>query len=466
MAIKFGTDGWRAVIADEYTFDNLRKISKATAIAFGDHPKITNGIVIGYDTRFLSKEFAECSAEVFANHGIKVQITDTFVTTPTVSLLSRDKDLAYGVMITSSHNPAKYNGFKLKDEFGGSMGTAQLALVENALKDSDNFKYGESSFDELLASGKIKYVKGRDHYRNTLAEKIDTSVIKDSGIKIIFDSMFGSGQGMLDGLINFKPIRNELNPSFGGTSPEPVLKNLSLITGEMKGGNYDIGIVVDGDADRIAIIDENGNFVDAQKTFALLLIYMIENKKMTGGVVRGFSSSDLIKKICEKYGLNLHTVPIGFKYISELMIKEDILIGAEESGGIGLKHHLPERDGIFNGMLFSEMLAVKKKKLSALIQDIENEFGKYYYKRIDQHLSSNELKTELIVLASGLKEVAGLKVTGKDTLDGCKLLFEDGWLLVRASGTEPLLRIYTETYGEDRTDQILEDIIKKFKIKK
>jgi len=466
MAIKFGTDGWRAVIADEYTFDNLRKISKATAVAFEDHPKIANGIVIGYDTRFLSKEFAECSAEVFANHGIKVQITDTFVTTPTVSLFSRDKDLAYGVMITSSHNPAKYNGFKLKDEFGGSMGTAQLALVENALKDSDNFKYGDSSFDELIGSGKIKYVKGRDHYRKTLAEKIDTSVIKNSGIKIIFDSMFGSGQGMLDGLINFKPIRNELNPSFGGTSPEPVLKNLSLITGEMKNGNYDIGIVVDGDADRIAIIDENGNFVDAQKTFALLLIYMIENKKMTGGVVRGFSSSDLIRKICEKYSLKLYTVPIGFKYISELMIKEDILIGAEESGGIGLKHHLPERDGIFNGMLFSEMLAVKKKKLSALIKDIENEFGKYYYKRIDQHLSSNELKAELIGITSELKEVAGLKVIGKDTLDGCKLLFENGWLLVRASGTEPLLRIYTETFGEDRTDQILEDILLKFKIKK
>ncbi len=464
MAIKFGTDGWRAVIADEYTFENLKKISKATSIAFEQHPKLKNGIIIGYDTRFLSKEFAECSAEVFANHGIKVYLTDSFVTTPTVSLLSRDKNLAYGVMITSSHNPAKYNGFKLKDEFGGSMGTVQITLIENVLYENRNFEFGNKSFDELLKSGIIEYVKGKEYYINTLKEKINTDAINASGLKIIYDAMFGSGQDMMDSLINIKAIRSEVNPSFGGSSPEPVLKNLSLISSEIKNGNYDIGIVTDGDADRIAIFDEYGEFVDAQKTFALLLTYLINEKKMTGGVVRGFSSSELIKKICDEYGIKLYTVPIGFKYISELMIKEDILIGAEESGGIGLKNHLPERDGIFNGMMFSEMLAVKKKKLSELITEIENKYGKYFYKRIDQHLSSNELKTELIEIAKGLKEVAGEKVIAIETLDGCKLIFENGWLLVRASGTEPLLRIYTETFGENKTDDILNDIKKKFKL--
>ncbi|HRE11530.1 MAG TPA: phosphoglucomutase/phosphomannomutase family protein [Ignavibacteria bacterium] len=464
MAIKFGTDGWRAVIADEYTFENLKKISKATAIAFEGHPKINNGIAVGYDTRFLSKEFADCAAEVFANHGIKVYLTDSFVTTPTVSLLSRDKNLAYGVMITSSHNPAKYNGFKLKDEFGGSMGPVHLNVIEEKLKNSDSFNYGSGTLEEFITSGKIEYIKGKDYYRNTLKEKIDTDVINSSGVKIIYDAMYGSGQGMMDGIINITAIRNEVNPSFGGSSPEPVQMNLSLISGEMKSGKFDIGIVTDGDADRIAIFDENGEFVDAQKTFALLLTYMVENKKMTGGVVRGFSSSDVIKEICDEYGLKLYTVPIGFKYISELMIKEDILIGAEESGGIGLKHHLPERDGIFNGMMFSEMLAVKKKKMSELIAEIEGKYGKYYYKRIDQHLSSNELKSELIELTKGLKEVAGLEVVGQDTLDGCKLLFKNGWLLVRASGTEPLLRIYTETTGENKTEEILSDIKKKFKL--
>lgn len=464
MAIKFGTDGWRAVIADEFTFNNLKIISKATAIAFEKHPKIINGIVIGYDTRFMSKEFAECSAEVFANHGIKVYLTNTFVTTPTVSLLSRDKNLAYGVMITSSHNPAKYNGFKLKDEFGGSMGPVNIVVIEEVLKNADSFNYGNGLFEDLLTNGKIEYVNGKEYYINTLKEKIDTGVINSSGTKIIYDAMFGSGQGMMDSLIKIKALRSEVNPSFGGSSPEPVAKNLSLISEEMKSGNYDIGIVTDGDADRIAIFDEHGEFVDAQKTFALLLTYLIKEKKMTGGVVRGFSSSDLIKKICDEYGIKLYTVPIGFKYISELMIKEDILIGAEESGGIGLKQHLPERDGIFNGMMFCEMLAVKKKKLSDLIAEIENKYGKYYYKRIDQHLSSNELKAELINITKGLKEVAGLKVIGQDTLDGCKLLFDCGWLLVRASGTEPLLRIYTETFSENKTDDILNDIKKKFKL--
>lgn len=464
MAIKFGTDGWRAVIADEYTFENLKKISKATAMAFENHPKIKNGIVLGYDTRFLSKEFAECSAEVFANHGIKVYITDSFVTTPTVSLLSRDKNLAYGVMITSSHNPAKYNGFKLKDEFGGSMGPVHLAKIEELLPKSDSFDYGTKSFDELVKAGTIEYIGGRQYYIDTLKKNIDTETIKSSGVKIIYDAMYGSGQGMMDGLIPLTALRSEVNPSFGGSSPEPVAKNLGMISEEMKSGKYDIGIVTDGDADRIAVFNEKGEFVDAQKTFALLLTYLVEEKKMTGGVVRGFSSSELIKEICEEFGLKLYTVPIGFKYISELMIKEDVLIGAEESGGIGLKNHLPERDGIFNGMMFSEMLAVKKKKMSELIADIEGKYGKYYYQRIDQHLSSNELKTELIEMAKGLNEVAGFKVIGKDLLDGCKLLFDNGWLLIRASGTEPLLRIYCETFKEDNTDKILKDIKSKFKL--
>jgi len=464
LAIKFGTDGWRAVIADEYTFENLKKISKATAVAFENHPKIKNGIVLGYDTRFLSKEFAECSAAVFANHNIKVYLTDSFVTTPTVSLLSRDKNLAYGVMITSSHNPAKYNGFKLKDEFGGSMGSAQLTVIEKILNENASFNYGDNSFDDLVNPCKIEYISGKNYYIDELKKNINIGIIKESGIKIIYDAMYGSGQGIMETMINIKSLRSEINPSFGGTSPEPVLKNLELISSEMKNGGYDIGIVTDGDADRIAIFDEKGEFVDAQKTFALLLIYLVEEKKMTGGIVRGFSSSELIKKICDSYGLKLYTVPIGFKYISELMIHEDILIGAEESGGIGLKNHLPERDGIFNGMIFCEMLGVKKKKLSELIEDIERKYGKYYYKRIDQHLSSNELKSELIESAKQLTEAGGWKVINKDMLDGCKLFFENGWLLVRASGTEPLLRIYCETYGVDKTDAILNDIKKKFKL--
>lgn len=470
MGIKFGTDGWRAVIADDYTFENLRKISKATAIAFQEHPKLSTGIVIGYDTRFLSKEFAECSASVFADHRIKVYLTDSFVTTPTVSLLTRDKNLAFGVMITSSHNPAKYNGFKLKDEFGGSMGTSQLNDVEKKLQgvalpeDSYSYRFGVQAFDEFLNSGDIEYINGREYYLNNIERKINIQLVKASGIKIIYDAMFGSGQGVMEGLMNLRSLRSEINPSFGGYSPEPVLKNITDIMNEMKKGDYDIGIVTDGDADRLAILDENGNFIDAQKTFALLLLYLLEDKGMGGSVVRGFSASDLIEKICKEYNLKLYTVPIGFKYISEIMIKEDVLIGAEESGGIGIKGHLPERDGIYNGLLFAEMLATKKKKLSELIKDMDIKFGKYFYSRVDKHLPNGIVKEDLVKRTNEFQELAGMKIINRDNLDGCKVFFDDGWLLVRPSGTEPLLRMYAETYNYDKTNLILNDILKKLKI--
>jgi phosphomannomutase len=462
-AIKFGTDGWRAVIADGFTFDNLRRISKATAITFDKHPKISNGIVIGYDTRFLSKEFAECSAAVFANHGIKVYLTDSFVTTPTVSLLTRDKNFAFGVVITSSHNPPEYNGFKLKDEFGGSMGVTELKKIESNLR-SFTSETDTDVFEVLLKEKQIEYVTGKTYYINNLRNKINIDAIKKAGIKVIYDAMYGSGQGMMDELIQVDSIRSEVNPSFGGIHPEPVEKNLMALSEKLKTGNYDIGIATDGDADRVAIVEEKGNFIDAQKTFALLLVFLLDYKKMKGSVVRGFSGSELIKRICDDYKLRLSTVPIGFKYISELMIKDDVLIGAEESGGIGVKNHLPERDGIFNGLLFCEMLAVTGKKLSNLLKDLEHRFGKYYYKRIDKPLTNNELKNKLIEESKEINELAGMKVINKDTLDGCKMFFDQGWLLVRASGTEPLLRLYTETYNENKTDLILNNILNKFSL--
>ena len=465
MPIKFGTDGWRAVIADEYTFDNVRRISAATAEAFKNHPKLSNGIVIGYDTRFLSKEFAECSAAVFGSTGIKVYLTSSFVTTPTVSLITREKELAYGVMITSSHNPAKYNGYKLKDEFGGSMGTELLQKVEIVLNFNKEINFSIEPLEDCIQKRTVEYIDGKDYYINNLNKKIDIAVIKSSGIKIVYDAMYGSGQGMLDPLINITSIRSEINPSFGDSSPEPVEKNLQLITGEMKKNHYDIGIVTDGDADRIAILDEKGNFINAQETFALLLNYLVEDKKMTGGVVRGFSSSQLIEEICKAHNLKLYTVKIGFKYISELMVKQDILIGAEESGGIGIKNHLPERDGIFNGLLFCEMLAVKKKRLSELIEEIESKYGRFYYKRIDKALLDNSMKVDLLQKANEINEVAGIRVVKKENMDGCKLFFENGWLLIRASGTEPLLRLYTETYNIDNTEKILKDILTKFSLK-
>jgi len=463
--IKFGTDGWRAVIADTYTFENVRRVSLATAMTFINHPKIKNGIVVGYDTRFLSKEFATAAAEIFGSQGIKVYLTDSFVTTPTVSLLSKDKNLAYGVMITASHNPYAYNGFKLKDEFGGSMNPDEILKVEEKLKEIDKVT-GYKSLDVLIKEKVVEMIDGREYYIKNLTKKINIDVIRKKNLNILYETMYGTGQNTLSEILEIHQLHAELNPSFGGGAPEPVEKNLSEAKQKIKKGKYDIGIVTDGDADRIAIIDENGDFLDAQKTFALLLKYLHHYKGWTGKVVRGYSTSDIIKKYCDKYKLDLETVPIGFKHISKLMISEDILIGAEESGGIGIKGHLPERDGVFNGLLYLEMLAETGKSISELKRELEDEFGVYFYKRIDVH-TTESLKQGALSRCKELKpgdEIGKKKITEKGNLDGFKFNFENGWIIVRASGTEPLLRFYCETNKESETQKVLEETIKSFNL--
>lgn len=463
--VKFGTDGWRAVIGDNYTFHNVRRVALATARVFKNHPKIKNGIIIGYDTRFLSKEFAHAAAEVFGNEGIKVHITDSFVTTPTVSLLSRNENLAFGVMITASHNPFQYNGYKLKDEFGGSMSPDELVKIEAELKNierADTMK----DFNMLMTEGTVKYFKGMEYFINYLREKIDIAKIKEANINAAYDAMYGAGQNVIGELLPVTQLHGEINPSFGKFPPEPVEKNLGEVMELIKVRDFDLGIVTDGDADRIAIIDENGDFLDAQKTFALLLMYLNKVKGLSAKVVRSFSASEIIEKYCTKYGLELETVPIGFKYISKIMINEDVLIGAEESGGIGIKGHLPERDGVFNGLMYMEMIAATGKSIGELRQELENEFGKYFYKRFDVHtteLLKNETLTKCAAVKAG-DELAGRKVLSVNDLDGYKFMFENGWLLIRASGTEPLLRFYCETYDTDQTVNILETSIKNFNL--
>lgn len=458
--VKFGTDGWRGIIADTYTFENVKRVALATANVFKKHPKIKNGIIVGYDTRFQSRQFAEAVAEVLANQDIKTFLTSTFVTTPTISLLSRDLNCALGVMITASHNPAVYNGYKLKDEFGGSMNPDEIAKIEYELKNIKEV-IPEMKFSDLINEGKIEYYDGNVYYENYLKNKIDIAKINNAGLKVIYDAMYGAGQNIINKFVEIKQLHGEINPSFGKSAPEPVQKNLSEICNDIKTGNYNIGIVTDGDADRIAIIDEKGEFLDAQKTFALLLKYLFEKKKLTGKVVRGFSTSELIKKYCEKNNIELVTVPIGFKHISKIMIEDDVMIGAEESGGIGIKGHLPERDGIYNGMLYLELLAEFGKSISELKQELEEEFGKYFYQRNDVH-TTEEKKQNALKLCKAKNagdEIGGKKIISIDGLDGYKFYFDNGWIIVRASGTEPLLRIYCETTGTDQTNEILNKTI-------
>lgn len=446
--IKFGTDGWRGVIADDFTFANLDRVAFATARHFRKHKKIRNGILIGYDARFMGKEFARRVAEVIANTGVKVLLADGVSSTPMVSLLTKLDNAAAGIVITASHNPPRYSGFKIKGEFGGPAHPEMIAAVEKELSRVMKLKKlppAALTYDRLVTKGKIQLVGMRQRYVDDLAGKIDLEKIRRSGLRIVYDTMYGAGQGVLDGVIpGLVQLHTEYNPSFAGTNPEPLAQNLPELIAAMKQGGKDIGFASDGDADRVGAVDENGNFVDSHRIFALLLKYLYEQKGLRGDVVKSLSVSSMIDKQAAKYGLTLHETPIGFKYICRMMTEKDVLIGGEESGGLGVKGHLPERDGIYLGLLLCELMAVRGKPLGALVQELMDEFGQHEFGRIDLHLTEKEKVATMKKYARGVKEIAGYPVIGRKDTDGYKLLLEKGWVLVRASGTEPLIRFYAE----------------------
>ena len=455
--IKFGTDGWRGVIADDFTFANIAKVALATANFYKRHKKIKNGIVIGYDSRFLSQEFAEKVAEVLGNRGIKVILSDKISSTPMVSLLTKKLNAAGGIVITASHNPAQYNGFKIKGDFGGPAFPETIEKVEKELKKVIKLDVkSKKSFAELLEKGIIRKIDFTSVYIEDIKSKINVDLIKSAGIKIAYDAMHGAGQGVMDQILPLKvSMRGDFNPSFGGSHPEPLPQNTpGLIEAIVKNG-CDIGIATDGDADRIGAFDEKGNFVDSHRIFALLLKYLIEEKKMTGEVAKSFSVSQIIDKMCKKYGLVLHETHVGFKYLCRLMVEGDILIAAEESGGIAVKGHLPERDGTFIGLLLAEIMATRKKKLSDLVNELMDEFGWFYFNRNDARLTEKEKNRIMAFYKKGPKQIAGFPVQRIETKDGFKLFVENGWVLVRASGTEPLIRFYAEAETPEKVEALL-----------
>ncbi len=464
QVIKFGTDGWRAVIGDDFTFANLEKVSLATARYYHKHKKIRNGLVIGYDARFMSKEFAEKAAEVIANTGIKVKLANSIVTTPMVSLLTKEENAAGGIVITASHNPPRYNGFKIKGDFGGPAHPEMIAAVEKELAGVMKLKsipQGKLTFDQLVSKGKIQHISMKQRYLDDLSKKIDFGLIKKSGLRILYDVMYGAGQGVLDSVLpGIRSIHEVYNPSFGGTNPEPIAQNLTQLMHWVRNEGYQIGIATDGDADRIGAVDENGNFVDSHRIFSLLLKYFVEQKGMTGEVVKTISVTDMVDKQCSKYGLTMHETPVGFKHVCRLMTERDIIIGGEESGGLGTKAHLPERDGIYLGLMLCEMMAARGKTLGALVQELMDEFGHHEFKRVDLHVTEKVKGTIMKKFEKGLKEIAGYRVTGRKDIDGFKLFVENGWLLVRASGTEPLIRFYAEAGSASRVDALLADATK------
>ncbi len=457
--VKFGTDGWRAVIADDFTFDNLSRVAFATAMHYQKHKKIRGGIVVGYDARFMSREFAEVAAVAIANQGIKVKLADSIVTTPMVSLVTKLDNAAAGIVITASHNPPKYNGFKIKGDFGGPAHPEMIAKVEKQLGKVLKKKLPpmKRSLQQLIARGTIEYVSMKQRYLDDLATKIDLDLIRKSNIRILYDVMYGAGQGVLDKTMpEIRQIHSTFNPSFDGTNPEPLAKNLGELMRTMSAESYDIGIATDGDADRIGAVDEHGNFVDSHRIFCLLMKYLHEQKGLSGDVAKSFSVTQMVDKMCERYGLTLHETPIGFKHVCRLMTEGDVLIGGEESGGLGVKGHIPERDGIFLGLLLCEMMAIRRKSMGALVQELMEEYGNHEFHRIDKHMTEKEKKSIMKRFSKPVKELSGMRVIGRKDIDGHKLFVENGWLLVRASGTEPLIRFYAEGDSMETVNALLD----------
>jgi len=457
MAIKFGTDGWRAVISKDFTFENVRIVSQAIA----DHFKGKEVVfAVGYDWRFLSEKYAELVTEVLAGNGIKVLLSDKACPTPLVSLAIKNRKLAGGIMITASHNPPSYNGIKIKAPYASSADEGITRSVESLL--GKNSVKGISLKDGI-DSGIVELVDLKPEYMNFINSYIDMNLLKGSRLNILVDCMHGVGDGYIkeilkDTKIKITQMRAGRDPLFGNVNPEPIPKNLNAVFQAMKNEKYDIAIVNDGDADRIAAVMPGGEYISAGQIMALLLLHFVEDKKWTGGVVKTISNTTLIERIAKKYKLRLYETPVGFKYICRLMLDEDILIGGEESGGIGVKDYMPERDGMLLGVLLIEMMAHRKKGILDIMADVEKEYGRFCYKRIDMDYPDDKKKKLMELLkANPPKEILKRPVKEVKSDDGYKFILEDqSWLIMRLSGTEPILRVYAEAPSNDLAQAYLE----------
>jgi alpha-D-glucose phosphate-specific phosphoglucomutase len=456
--IKFGTDGWRGIIADDYTFANVRRVGNAIAHHVHFHEDATRGLVVGYDTRFSSRSFAEAISEVLAASGITVHLADDFTPTPALSYAVVNLKAAGGVMITSSHNPFNWNGVKYKAGYGGSGTPAIMKSIESALDAAPIQRSG----------GQVHPADFKSPYVAALKKFVDLDAIQHAGFKFAIDTMYGSGRGVLKGIfagagIDHIEIRGELNPLFPGINPEPILPHVAMLQQTVVREHCAAGLATDGDADRLGAVAEDGSFVDSHKIFSVILQWLLKRKQWPGEVVRAFNTTQMIDRISAKYGRPMHECGIGFKYICDLMMERDILIGGEESGGIGIRRHLPERDGILNSLLLAAIMAEEGKPLGQLVRDLQQEYGEHYYARTDLHIS-NELKEDAIrrALAKPAK-MGSFAVKDVGTLDGVKFFLDaptngngaKAWVLVRASGTEPLLRIYCEASTPELVAQIL-----------
>jgi phosphomannomutase len=459
--IKFGTDGWRGVIADDFTFDNVRRVAGAIASYVLKYEDSQRGVIIGYDTRFGSPGFARLVAGVIADAGIPVKLANDYSPTPAISHAVKQQGAAGGVMVTSSHNPWNWNGVKFKGKFGGSATPAIMKKVEEELR-ADAMPVGQAT--------KIEEVDLKQAHIEAMCKFADLDLIAKAGFTFAVDSMYGSGRGVLAKIfsergIKHVAIRQELNPLFPGINPEPIEPHIELLRQTVLKEKCHAGLAIDGDADRIGAVAEDGTFVDSHKCFAVLTRWLLERKKWPGDVVRAFNTTSMVDRIAAKYGRRLHECPIGFKYIADLMMEHDVVIGGEESGGIGYSRYLPERDGILNALLLANVMAEERKPLGQLVADLQREFGPHYYGRRDLHISDTVKQAAIQRACSGATTKLGsYGIVQKENMDGVKLFLDapdhakgaKAWVLLRASGTEPLLRVYSEAAAPELVAEILE----------
>lgn len=468
MTIRFGTDGWRAVIAETFTFENVRLVSQAVASYLLDtaQPGANLEVVIGFDTRFLSDRFAAEVARVMAGNGITAHLARADAPTPAISYNIVHKKAAGGVMITASHNPPRYNGYKVKAAYGGSAPKQQTRAIAQKLY-AVHESFGANIMDFKLAEEKgliRKFDPAWPYYEHLTTHLINMDIISNGELKVVVDSMYGAGRGVFREILSrtrtrVHELHSELNPGFGGIHPEPLGKNLKELISTVQSENANLGLATDGDADRIGAVDERGNFVDPHTIMALAVRYLVEKRKMSGAIAKTISSTLMLNRLAKKYNLPLHETPVGFDDIAELMVNSDVLLGGEESGGISIKGHIPEGDGILMGLLLLEIVAEAGVPLTELIADLQRNFGPTVYQRHDLHLknpiSKEEMVKRLVDLAP--ETMAGERVVKVDSYDGVKYhLADDSWLLIRPSGTEPLLRVYAEAGSEAAVKALLQ----------
>jgi alpha-D-glucose phosphate-specific phosphoglucomutase len=460
MGVKFGTDGWRAVISDTFTYHNLRLV--AQAIADYVRQESDNGpdphVIIGFDTRFLSDRYAAEVARVMAGNGIVAWLTRADGPTPAISYSVVDKKAAAGIMITASHNPPRYNGLKLKAAYGSSISPHQARRVEHYLEEAEAEARGPNIMDyqRALDQGLIRRFDPVWAYYEHLGQLVNLDVISNGELRVVADAMYGSGRGCIAEMLSrsrchVHEIRGEMNPGFGGIHPEPIARYLNALVAAIGAHHADVGLATDGDADRIGAMDAQGNFVDPHHIFALALRYLVERRGWRGMVVKTVSTTMMVDRLAARYDLPLQETPVGFNYIADHMLQEDVLIGGEESGGIGIKGHIPEGDGVLMGLLLLEIMADAGVPLSDLVADIQQVAGPARYARTDLRLRHPVVKREMVARLSedAPDRIGPMAVRQVDTLDGVKYWMEDdSWLLIRPSGTEPVLRVYAEAPDE------------------